>query len=92
MPNLGASKTVVNTTTAPSTPPINFHQGCDGIVDRLPHKSVLASAIKKEKNRAYRKRNEGSKLPLRHSWLSLIAYLIADCVASATPAAKAIMR
>lgn len=49
MPNLGASKTVVNTTTAPSTPPINFHQGCDGIVDKLPHKSVLANAIKKRK-------------------------------------------
>ena len=91
MPNLGASKTVVNTTTAPSTPPINFHQGCDGIVDKLPHKSVLANAIKKRKIVPTAKE---IKVAITASPLMAFAncVLIADCVASATPAAKATMR
>lgn len=45
MPSLGANKTVLNTTPAPSTPPNNFHQGCCGISLNPAHKSVLNSAI-----------------------------------------------
>ena len=91
MPNLGASKTVVKTTIAPSTPPINFHQGCEGMPDKLPHKSVFTQAIKK---RTIVPTAKEIKVAIT-AW-PLMAFascvLIADCVASATPAAKAIMR
>ena len=91
MPNLGASRTVVNTTTAPSIPPINFHQGCEGMADKLPHKSVFTQAIKK---RTIVPTAKEIKVAITASPLMAFAncVLIADCVASATPAAKATMR